>query len=93
VIRFLRLWRLGANDLRLLWFALRHPRRPRWLLPAVAVLAFYALEPLNFVVPMFGVVDDLVILPLLLHLLVQLLPLDIRTSAEIRASAKRRSLA
>jgi hypothetical protein len=32
--RLFRLWRLGARDLRLLWMALRHPNRPRWLIPA-----------------------------------------------------------
>src|SRR5450631_492029 len=33
--RLLRLWRIGANDLRLVWYALRHPDRPAWLLPVV----------------------------------------------------------
>ena len=84
VIRLLRLWRLGAQDLRLLWFALRHRHRPVWLLPAAIVLAFYALEPFNFVVPTLGVVDDLVVLPLILHLLVQFLPLEIRAGYDLR---------
>jgi len=43
---------------KLWWFALRHPHRPVWLLPAVLVLGFYALEPFNFLVPLIGVVDD-----------------------------------
>jgi uncharacterized membrane protein YkvA (DUF1232 family) len=85
VIRLLRLWRLGANDLRLLWFALRHPHRPVWLLPAAILLAFYALEPFNFVVPAIGVVDDFVVLPLLLHILVQFLPLEIRAGYGLTA--------
>jgi uncharacterized membrane protein YkvA (DUF1232 family) len=88
MIRLLRLWRLGAGDLRLLWFALRHPRRPLWLLPAAIVLALYALEPVNFVIPLVGVLDDFVILPLILHLLVQFVPLEIRTGYELRAPSK-----
>jgi len=39
MLRLLRFWRLGANDLRLIWYALRHPERPIWLLPVAAVLA------------------------------------------------------
>jgi uncharacterized membrane protein YkvA (DUF1232 family) len=65
--RILRLWRMSRIDLRLLWTALRRPNRPTWLLPATLALGFFALEPLNFAVPILGVVDDLFLLPLLLH--------------------------
>jgi uncharacterized membrane protein YkvA (DUF1232 family) len=79
MLRFLRLWRLVAGDLRLLWLALRHPRRPLWLWPAVVVLALYALDPVNFALPLAGLVDDLVLIPLLVHLVARLLPAEIRT--------------
>ncbi len=65
--RIFRLWRMSRNDLRVLWVALRHPNRPTWLLPATLALGFFALDPLNFAVPVLGVVDDLFLLPLLLH--------------------------
>jgi uncharacterized membrane protein YkvA (DUF1232 family) len=78
MIRLLRLWRLGAHDLRLLWYALRHPERPVWLLPVAALLALYALEPVNFALPVIGIIDDFLLLPLLLHLVVRLLPARIR---------------
>ncbi len=78
MLRLLRLWWSGGRDLRLLWFALRHPNRPVWLLPVVAVLGLYALEPLNFALPFLGLVDDVVLLPLLLHAILKLLPADIR---------------
>ena len=32
-----------------------------------AALGFFALEPFNFAIPVLGVVDDLFLLPLLLH--------------------------
>ena len=67
--RLFRLWRLGVRDLRLLWMALRHPNRPRWLIPATIALAFFALEPFNFAIPFLGIVDDVFVLPLLLRLL------------------------
>ena len=65
--RIFRLWRLAGSDIRLLWLVLRHPNRPTWLLPATLALALFALEPSNFAIPVLGVVDDLFLLPLLLH--------------------------
>jgi uncharacterized membrane protein YkvA (DUF1232 family) len=76
--RLLRLWRLGGNDLRLLWFALRHPERPMWLIPAAVLLALYAIEPLNFAIPIIGVVDEFILLPLALHFMLTFLPAGIR---------------
>ncbi len=78
--RLFALWRLGRNDLRLLVHALRHPSRPMWLWPAAVGLLIYALDPLNFAMPLFGAVDDFVLLPLILHAVLAFLPVDIRTS-------------
>jgi uncharacterized membrane protein YkvA (DUF1232 family) len=71
-MRLFRLWRLMNRNARLLLAALRHADRPRWLLPAVIVLVVMALDPANFALPLLGIFDDLVVLPLLLHLLVKL---------------------
>ena len=79
MMRLLRLWRLVAADLRLLWFALRHPRRPIWLWPVTVALGLYALDPVNFALPFLGMVDDFVVIPLLVHLVVRLLPTEIKT--------------
>lgn len=78
MLRLLRLWRLVARDMRLVLFALRHPRRPFWLAPALILLALYAFDPLNFAVPAAGVVDDFVLVPLVLHFILRLLPAEIR---------------
>ncbi len=77
MLRWLRLWRVAGRDLRLLWFALKHRSRPLWLLPAAILIAVYAVEPFNFAVPLLGIVDDLVLLPLVLHLLLRWLPKEI----------------
>ena len=90
MIRLLRLWRMVGRDLQLLWFALGHPRRPSWLVPAMVLLALYALDPVNFALPFVGAVDDFVIIPMLLHLLLRLLPGDIRSGH--RALPDRQSL-
>jgi len=73
--RLFALWRtVAGQDLRVLWFALRHENRPGWLLPALAVLALFVLEPLNFAVPVLGTVDEFVLLPLMLHGMTKMLP-------------------
>jgi uncharacterized membrane protein YkvA (DUF1232 family) len=78
---FVLLWRVSRHDLRTLWFALRHPSRPGWLLPVAIVLGLYAASPFNFAIPLLGVVDDLVLVPLVLHWLVKLLPAHLRERA------------
>ena len=73
-------WRQGGRDLKLLWRALKHPDRPAWLLPATVLLAFFALDPLNFALPLLGGVDDLVLLPLALRALTSALPQHLRSA-------------
>lgn len=68
------LWRVSRGDLRILWLALRSPARPAWLLPATVLLGLYALSPFNFAIVPLGLVDDLVLVPLLLHWMVGRLP-------------------
>jgi uncharacterized membrane protein YkvA (DUF1232 family) len=88
--RIFALWRVVAGeDLRLLWFAIRHEDRPAWLLPALAGLTLFAVEPLNFAVPVLGAVDEVVLLPLILHSMVKMLPAHV-TDGFARAYAGRR---
>ena len=68
------MWRMSRADLRLLWFAIRHHDRPRWLVPGAIGLALYALAPFNLAIPLLGIVDDMVLVPLALHCLLKLLP-------------------
>ena len=79
--RLFLFWRQGGRDVKLLWRALRSPDRPAWLLPASVLLAFFALDPLNLALPLIGAVDDLVLLPLALQLLVRSLPSHLRETA------------
>lgn len=92
MFRLFRLWRFARQDLRLLWFALQHRSRPAWLWPGAAILTVYALDPVNFAIPFLGAVDDLVLLPFALHLLLRLLPADIRAGFDhqYRYEVKRR---
>jgi uncharacterized membrane protein YkvA (DUF1232 family) len=85
VIRLFRLWRMGARDLRLLVMALRRPDRPWWLLPVSLLLLWFALEPLNFAMPLVGAVDDFVLLPLLLRAIVMLAGRSVEGNSNLRS--------
>lgn len=79
--RIALLWNVVKGDLRVLWFALRQPERPTWLMPVTALVALYALAPFNIALPLAGVVDDGILVPLVLHLLVRCLPMELRRRA------------
>jgi hypothetical protein len=87
-MRLFRLWRASGRDLRLLFFALGHANRPVWLLPITGVLVFCAIDPLNVVAPVLGVLDEFLLIPTLLHWLMKLLPLNVRVDFEHRRQAQ-----
>ena len=65
--KFAALYALVRQDARILWHALRHPARPAWLRPAVGLVALYLLSPIDLipdVLPVIGLVDDFVLIPL-----------------------------
>lgn len=75
------IWALVRGDARRLWRALKHPLSPRWLKPAVALLLIYLLSPLDLVpdaIPLLGLADDLVLLPLAVRFLLDRLPARVR---------------
>lgn len=85
--RLTLLWTLVRGDARQLWFALRHPGAPGWLKLGTALIALYLVSPLDFIpdwIPGFGVVDDLVLVPLAIRWLLRRLPPDIAAAAARR---------
>ncbi len=86
--RLVRLWAVVRTDARLIWLALRHPRAPGWLKFACLGVLAYLISPIDVipdVLPVIGVMDDLVIVPLLLRGLFKLLPPDVRADVLARA--------
>lgn len=82
-------------DAVLLWRALRHARAPGWLKLATAGLVLYVLSPVDLipdVLPIIGVVDDLVLVPLAIRWLLQRLPADIRRDIGTEKGAGPRSI-
>lgn len=84
------LYGLVRRDLRMLWFALGHPERPVWLRPAAALLLLYAISPIDLIpdfIPVIGLMDDLVLIPLAIGWLLRHLPDTVRRAAENRMDA------
>jgi uncharacterized membrane protein YkvA (DUF1232 family) len=84
------LWVLVRGDARRLWYALRHPLAPGWLRPGAALLLLYLVSPVDLIpdaIPIIGVVDDLVLLPLAVRWLLSMLPGALRTDIERRFGA------
>jgi uncharacterized membrane protein YkvA (DUF1232 family) len=81
------LWTVVRGDARQLWFALRHPAAPGWLKLGTALIALYLLSPLDIVpdwLPVIGIVDDLVLVPLAIRWLLRRLPQDVAEAAARR---------
>lgn len=79
------LWTVIRGDAKVLWYALRHPQSPGWLRLGVAGMALYLLSPVDLipdVLPIIGVVDDLVIIPLAMSWLIRMLPASVREAAQ-----------
>lgn len=72
------------------YFAARDPRTP-WLVRLLALgVAAYALSPIDLIpdfIPILGYLDDLIIVPLGVALLLRLVPEDVKLSAQAQAAA------
>ena len=82
--RLTLLWSLVRGDVRRLWFALRHPAAPTWLKVGTALIVLYVVSPIDLipdVLPVIGVVDDLVLVPLAIRFLLDRLPREIADAA------------
>lgn len=89
--RVVLMWRMFRGDARRLWFALKHPAAPTWLKVGTALIAVYVISPVDLipdVLPLIGVVDDLVIIPMAIRFLLGRLPAAIRDDAERRAGLR-----
>jgi len=72
-----------------LYFAGRHPQTPWYAKLLVAAVVAYALSPIDLIpdfIPVLGLMDDLIILPLGIALAIRLVPSSVM--AECRARAR-----
>src|SRR3712207_985115 len=85
----LRMWARSLKlDVVALYYAARDPRVPWYAKAVAAMIAAYALSPIDLIpdfIPLLGQLDELVVLPLGILLAVKLIPPEIM--AEYRAAA------
>jgi uncharacterized membrane protein YkvA (DUF1232 family) len=71
-----------------LYFAIRDPRTPLAARIVAGVVVAYALSPIDLVpdfIPVLGLLDDLILVPLGIALCVRLIPAQILADARVRA--------
>ena len=79
------------RDVVALWIAARDPRTPWYAKVAAGCVAAYALSPIDLIpdfIPVLGYLDDLLLVPLGILLVVRLIPAPLM--AEFRAAADAR---
>lgn len=72
-----------------LYLAARDPRTPWYARVVVAAVAAYALSPIDLVpdfIPVLGLLDDAVLLPLGITLALRLIPAEVITESRARAA-------
>ena len=77
-------------DMVALWFCTRHPRTPFAAKAVAAAVVAYAFSPIDLIpdfIPVLGYLDDLILLPLGVWIVLKLVPGDVLE--ECRAQATR----
>lgn len=91
----LRSWAAALKrDVVALWLAARDPRVPWYAKAVAALVAAYALSPIDLIpdfIPLLGYLDDLILVPAGILLAVRLVPAALM--AEFRAKAQSRAAA
>ena len=84
-------WARGIKrDVVTVYFAARDPLAPMGARILAAVVAAYALSPIDLIpdfIPVLGYLDDLLIVPLGLLLVMRLMPREVLANARIQADA------
>ena len=99
VIARLKTWARGIKrDVVTVYFAARDPQAPMGVRILAGIVAAYALSPIDLIpdfIPVLGYLDDLLIVPLVLLLVMRLMPEEVLDNARAKADtvlAKPRSL-
>ena len=91
LIARLKTWARGIKrDVVTVYFAARDPQAPTGARLLAAVVAAYALSPIDLIpdfIPVLGYLDDLLIVPLGLLLVMRLMPDEVIANARLKADA------
>ncbi|HDC4321951.1 DUF1232 domain-containing protein [Aeromonas hydrophila] len=87
----LRLWAKSVKvDIYAIWLAGRDPRTPFLVKIFAMIIAAYAVSPIDLIpdfIPVLGYLDDIIIIPLGIILIIKLIPTDVME--EHRENAKK----
>jgi uncharacterized membrane protein YkvA (DUF1232 family) len=78
-----------TRECHALYFAARDPRTPWYVKAFAAGIAAYALSPIDLIpdfIPVLGILDDLVLLPLAIVMVLKLIPSEVMTESRVRAA-------
>jgi uncharacterized membrane protein YkvA (DUF1232 family) len=77
------------SEITALYLAARHPRTPWYAKALVVAIVAYALSPIDLIpdfIPVLGLLDDIVLLPLAIVVAVKLVPAEVMAECRARAS-------
>ncbi|GAA6143495.1 YkvA family protein [Hydrogenophaga sp. 5NK40-0174] len=83
--RLAAIWMALRGDVKRVWYAMGHPHTPRWFKLGVLGVLVYLVSPIDVIpdfLPLFGIMDDLVLAPLALRWLLARLPEHVQRHAE-----------
>jgi uncharacterized membrane protein YkvA (DUF1232 family) len=90
----LKAWaRLIMRDVHALYLASRDPRVPWYAKAMAAAVAGYVLSPIDLIpdfIPVLGFLDEVILLPLVLALVIRLIPPEVMVEHRNRAAAAQR---
>jgi uncharacterized membrane protein YkvA (DUF1232 family) len=85
-------WKAKSEELKkegyALYLAYHHPRTPWYVKVLAALIIGYALSPIDFIpdfIPVVGYLDDLIIIPAGIALLIKIIPKDILEECRVKA--------
>lgn len=89
----LKCWARGLKrDVVAVWLAARDPRTPWYARAAALCVAAYALSPIDLIpdfIPVLGYLDDIILVPLGLLLVIRLIPPEVMAEHRAAVAARR----
>jgi uncharacterized membrane protein YkvA (DUF1232 family) len=78
------------REMAAIWFCARHPRTPLVAKALAAAVVAYAFSPIDLIpdfIPVLGFIDDVILLPMGIWLVLRLIPPDVMVECRAQADA------
>ena len=91
MLQALRRWaKLLKGNVVMLWFAYRHPQTPLYAKLFAVLVVAYAFSPIDLIpdfIPILGLLDDVILLPIGIWLTIKLVPAPVVAECRQQAQA------